>query len=371
MPEASRLDRYLSTRLPGYVPGTLSPETVAFAAALDAVGRELPEIADAIVQELADQRRTLKLIASENFASPAVLLAMGNWLSDKYAEGSPGHRFYAGCDNVDAIESRAAELARTLFGAVHAYVQPHSGIDANLVAFWAVLTARVENPALERLGAKTVGELSAEDWETLRRALGDQKMMGMALDSGGHLTHGFRPNVSGKLFRYCSYGVDPETCRLDYDEVRRRAREERPLLIVAGYSSYPRRVDFRRFREIADEVGAVLMVDMAHFAGLVAGTRLHRRRGSRGPCAHRHHDHAQDALRGSARRARALRRVARRDRRPRLPARARRPAAARDGREGGGVARGRTTRLPRLRATHRRQRADARRGARRLAARRS
>jgi glycine hydroxymethyltransferase len=285
MPEASRLDRYLSTRLPGYVPGTLSPETVAFAAALDAVARELPEIADAIVQELADQRRTLKLIASENFASPAVLLAMGNWLSDKYAEGSPGHRFYAGCDNVDAIESRAAELARTLFGAVHAYVQPHSGIDANLVAFWAVLTARVENPALERLGAKTVGELSPADWETLRRALGDQKMMGMALDSGGHLTHGFRPNVSGKLFRYCSYGVDPETCRLDYDEVRRRAREERPLVIVAGYSSYPRRVDFRRFREIADEVGAVLMVDMAHFAGLVAGRVF---TGAEDPVAHAH-----------------------------------------------------------------------------------
>jgi glycine hydroxymethyltransferase len=285
MPIPSRLDHYLSSRLPGYVPGSLSADTVAFAAALDAIGRELPEISDAIVAELADQRRTLKLIASENFASPAVLLAMGNWMSDKYAEGSPGHRFYAGCDNVDAIESRATELARGLFAADHAYVQPHSGIDANLVAFWAVLTARVENPALERLGAKTVGELSAEDWETLRRELGDQKMMGMALDSGGHLTHGFRPNVSGKLFRYCSYGVDPETCRIDYEVVRRRAREERPLLIVAGYSSYPRRVDFRRFREIADEVGAVLMVDMAHFAGLVAGRVF---TGDEDPVAHAH-----------------------------------------------------------------------------------
>jgi glycine hydroxymethyltransferase len=267
----SRLDRYLGKALPGYVPGTLSSETVAFAAALDCVARELPEVADAIVQELRDQRSTLKLIASENFASPAVLLAMGNWLSDKYAEGAPGHRFYAGCDNVDAIESRAAELARTLFDADHAYVQPHSGIDANLVAFWSILTARVENPALARLGAQTLAELSAADWETLRRELGDQKMMGMALDSGGHLTHGFRPNVSGKLFRYCSYGVDPATCLLDYDDVRRRAREERPLVIVAGYSSYPRRINFRIFREIADEVGATLMVDMAHFAGLVAG----------------------------------------------------------------------------------------------------
>ncbi len=285
MRDDSWLDRYLAKRLPGYVPGALSRETVAFAAALDCVAGELPEIADAIVRELADQRRTLKLIASENFASPAVLLAMGNWLSDKYAEGSPGHRFYAGCDNVDAIESRAADLARTLFGADHAYVQPHSGIDANLVAFWSVLTARVESPALERLGVQTVGELSADDWEALRRALGDQKMMGMALDSGGHLTHGFRPNVSGKLFRYCSYEVDAETCRLDYEHVRRRAHEERPLLLVAGYSSYPRRIDFRRFREIADEVGAVLMVDMAHFAGLVAGRVFS---GDEDPVAHAH-----------------------------------------------------------------------------------
>ena len=271
MSDAAWLDRYLARKLPGYAPGTLSTETVAFAAALDVVARELPDVADAIVRELGDQRRTLKLIASENFASPAVLLAMGNWLSDKYAEGSPGHRFYAGCDNVDTIESRAAELARTLFGADHAYVQPHSGIDANLVAFWTILTAKVENPALERLNAKTLAELTPADWERLRRELGDQKMMGMALDSGGHLTHGFRPNVSGKLFRYCSYGVDPDTCRIDYADVRRRAREERPLLIIAGYSSYPRRLDFRIFREIADEVGAVLMVDMAHFAGLVAG----------------------------------------------------------------------------------------------------
>src|SRR5262245_25854360 len=264
---------------------TSSDEATAFRAALTVVARIAPAVASSIRQELADQRANLKLIASENFASPAVLLAMGNWLSDKYAEGSPGHRFYAGCDNVDAIESRAAGLARTLFGADHAYVQPHSGIDANLVAFWAVLTARIENPTLERLGAKTLGELSSADWETLRRTLGDQKMMGMALDSGGHLTHGFRPNISGKLFRYCSYAVEPDTCRLDYHRVRQRALEERPLLLVAGYSSYPRRVNFRIFREIADEVGAVLMVDMAHFAGLVAGGVF---RGDDDPVAHAH-----------------------------------------------------------------------------------
>ncbi|HEX2678640.1 MAG TPA: hypothetical protein VHM19_18435, partial [Polyangiales bacterium] len=178
MAHPSHLDTYLRTKIPGYTPGSLSSETVAFAAALDVVGKQLPDLAASILEELRDQRSKLKLIASENFASPAVLLAMGNWLSDKYAEGSPGHRFYAGCDNVDAIEARAGELACKLFGADHAYVQPHSGIDANLVAFWSVLTARVENPAIERLGAKAVGDLSAEDWESLRRELGNQKMMG-------------------------------------------------------------------------------------------------------------------------------------------------------------------------------------------------
>src|SRR5688572_2328727 len=198
-----------------------SRESIAFNAGIDVIRRVEPGIADAIADELSNQRSQLKLIASENFASPAVLLAMGNWLSDKYAEGSPGHRFYAGCDNVDAIEARAAELARGLFGAEHAYVQPHSGIDANLVAFWAVLTARVESTALARLEKKSVTDLSADDWERLRGDLGNQKMMGMALDSGGHLTHGFRPNISGKLFQYSSYGVDPETGLIDYDAVRR------------------------------------------------------------------------------------------------------------------------------------------------------
>src|SRR5205809_6674471 len=223
----------------------VSGERIGFAAALDAVAGVDPAIAQAVLGELVDQRTHLKLIASENYASPAVLLAMGNWLSDKYAEGAPGHRLYAGCDNVDAIESRAIELAESLFGAQHAYVQAHSGIDANLVAFWAVLTHRVEAPELERLNAKDVRDLSAEDWELLRRKLGSQKMMGMALDAGGHLTHGFRPNVSGKLFEYASYTVDPQTNLLDYDQVRKRAREERPLLLIAGCSSYPRKINFR------------------------------------------------------------------------------------------------------------------------------
>jgi glycine hydroxymethyltransferase len=228
-------------------------------------------IAGAIRGELDNQRTQLKLIASENYASPATLLAMGNWLSDKYAEGTVGHRFYAGCEHVDVIEARAVELARQVFAAPHAYVQPHSGIDANLVAFFAVLAQRVETPALAAAGVGHVNDLDDDAWRTLRRAYGDQRMLGMSLDAGGHLTHGFRPNISGKLFDQQSYGTDPVTGLLDYAEVRRMAREYRPLVIVAGYSAYPRRVDFAAMREIADEVDATLMVDMAHFAGLVAG----------------------------------------------------------------------------------------------------
>jgi glycine hydroxymethyltransferase len=245
--------------------------STAYRSALQVIGAVEPRVADAIGAELADQRASLKLIASENYASPAVLLTMGNWLSDKYAEGTVGHRFYAGCQNVDTVEALAAEHARELFGAPHAYVQPHSGIDANLVAFWAVLASRVESPALEKAGVRHVNELTDSDWSALRHQLGDQRMLGMSLDAGGHLTHGFRPNISGKMFEQSSYGTDPETGLLDYDAVRERAREFRPLILMAGYSAYPRRVDFARMREIADEVGATLVVDMAHFAGLVAG----------------------------------------------------------------------------------------------------
>src|SRR5438874_854365 len=168
----------------------MSGETIGFAAALDAVASVEPDVADAVLSELVDQRSHLKLIASENFASLDVLLAMGNWLSDKYAEGAPGHRLYAGCDNVDTIESRVDDLACALFGAAHAYGQPHSGIDANLVAFWAVLSQRVEAPALEQFGVNHVNDLSDRDWETLRHQLGNQKLLGMSLPAGGHLTHG-------------------------------------------------------------------------------------------------------------------------------------------------------------------------------------
>ena len=243
----------------------------AYRSALAVIETVEPRIADATRQELADQRSSLKLIASENYASPAVLLTMGTWLSDKYAEGTVGHRFYAACQNVDTVESIAAEHARELFGAEYAYVQPHSGIDANLVAFWAILAHRVELPELAELGVKGINDLTEQQWEELRHKFGHQRALGMSLDAGGHLTHGFRPNISGKMFHQRSYGTDPETQLIDYDQVRAAALEFKPLVLIAGYSAYPRRVNFARMREIADEVGATFMVDMAHFAGLVAG----------------------------------------------------------------------------------------------------
>jgi len=257
----------------------------AFSQALEVIASVEPRIAEATRAELADQRASLKLIASENYASPAVLMTMGTWFSDKYAEGTVGHRFYAGCQNVDTVESLAAEHARELFGAEYAYVQPHSGIDANLVAFWSILAHRVEGPWLEQAGSKNVNELTEEDWESLRRELGNQRLLGMSLDAGGHLTHGFRPNISGKMFHQQQYGTDPETGLLDYDAVAAKAREFKPLVLVAGYSAYPRRVDFAKMREIADEVGATLMVDMAHFAGLVAGKVF---TGNEDPVPHAH-----------------------------------------------------------------------------------
>src|SRR4051795_4083779 len=251
--------------------GIAKTGSAAYAPAPEVIASVEPRVAEATRAELRDQRGSLKLIASENYASPAVLLTMGTWFSDKYAEGTVGHRFYAGCQNVDTVEALAAEHARELFGAPYAYAQTHSGIDANLVAFWSILAHRVESPALERHQAKNVSELSETDWEELRHEFGNQRMLGMSLDAGGHLTHGFRPNISGKMFHQQQYGTDPETGLLDYDALAAKAREFKPLIIVAGYSAYPRRVNFAKMREIADEVGATLMVDMAHFAGLVAG----------------------------------------------------------------------------------------------------
>lgn len=252
----------------------VSDETLMYAANLAQVAAVCPKTAGLIVDELEDQRASLKLIASENFSSLSCQAAMGNLLTDKYAEGFAGNRFYAGCENVDALEAEACRRARDLFGgtgaASHAYVQPHSGADANLIAFWAILSKRVAEPELQGFG-KSLLKLADREWSQLRANLGNQRLLGMALDHGGHLTHGYRLNVSAKMFDCHSYGVSPSSGEIDYEALRGQAREVKPLILLAGFSAYPRRIDFRKMREIADDVGAVLMVDMAHFAGLVAG----------------------------------------------------------------------------------------------------
>ena len=198
-----------------------------------------PEIAAAIADELGRQRGTLEMIASENFAPRAVLEAQGSVLTNKYAEGYPGRRYYGGCEFVDVVENLARDRATALFGAEHANVQPHSGAQANTAVMQALM------------------------------APGD-KLMGLSLAHGGHLTHGMKLNVSGKLYEIAAYEVDPDTYTIDMDRVREQALAERPQVIVAGWSAYSRELDFEAFRAVADEVGAKLWVDMAHFAGLVA-----------------------------------------------------------------------------------------------------
>ena len=209
-----------------------------------------PEVAQAIAGELGRQRNTLEMIASENFVPRAVLQAQGSVLTNKYAEGYPGRRYYGGCEHVDVIEDLARDRAKEVFGAEFANVQPHAGAQANA----AVLMA-LANP-----GDKIMG-LSLEPGDTI---------LGLDLAHGGHLTHGMHLNFSGKLYEVAAYEVDPETMRLDMDKIRQQAIEEKPQVLIAGWSAYPRHQDFAAFREIADEVGAKLWVDMAHFAGLVA-----------------------------------------------------------------------------------------------------
>ena len=206
---------------------------------LELIRQTDPEVADAIGLELNRQRTHVELIASENFVSPAVMAAMGTCLTNKYAEGYPGKRYYGGCEFVDIVEDLARKRACELFGADHANVQPHSGAQANMAVYFAMLKP------------------------------GDT-VMGMSLSNGGHLTHGSPVNMSGAYFNFVPYGVSSETEMIDYDEVLRLAKENKPKLIVAGASAYPRVIDFKTLRAIADEVGAMLMVDMAHIAGLVA-----------------------------------------------------------------------------------------------------
>lgn len=240
-------------------------------AALQIIEKTSPTIASAIFQELHDQRSHLKMIASENFCSYAVQLAMGNLLSDKYAEGYIEHRFYAGCNNVDTIEQEAVNQLKSLFQCEHAFVQPHSGADANLIALWAILTEHVQEPFLQKHQVKKLDELTDAQFEELRQAMLGQKLLGMSLIDGGHLTHGYRYNITAKLIRSYSYGVDPKTHRIDYDHVEKLVIEHQPLILLAGYSAYSRHIDFAKMQRIAHRHGAILWVDMAHFAGLVAG----------------------------------------------------------------------------------------------------
>ena len=249
----------------------LSTGMVAYLANLEQVGKVDKNIVRSVIQELEDQRSNLKMIASENYCSLSVQLALGNLLTDKYAEGFPNHRYYAGCDNIDDIEAQACKEACDLFGAEHAYVQPHSGADANMVAYWAILSKVIQEPWLEEMGETNVANLSQEDWNVLRAKLGNQRLLGLNYYSGGHLTHGYRHNMSARMFDSYTYDVDKETQLLDYDSIRRQAEEIKPTILLAGYSAYPRKVNFKIMKEIADSVGAVFMVDMAHFAGLVAG----------------------------------------------------------------------------------------------------
>lgn len=246
----------------------------AYVANLQQVAAVGPEIAADIVNELENQRSHLKLVASENYCSLNVQAAMGNLLTDKYAEGYPEHRYYGGCVNIDAVENTAASEAEALFNAEYAYVQPHSGADTNLVAYWAILSKKIETPTLEELGVKSLGELTDEQFDMLRKRFGNQKLMGLDYSCGGHLTHGYRMNVSARMFESHPYGVDKETGLLDYDAIEKQAMEVKPLILLTGFSAYPRKINFKRFRQIADKCGAVLMVDMAHFAGLVAGKVL-------------------------------------------------------------------------------------------------
>ena len=205
----------------------------------DIIRQQDRQVYDSMMRELERQRDHIELIASENFVSPAVMQAMGSHLTNKYAEGYPAARYYGGCQYVDEIERLAIDRAKQLFGAEHANVQPHSGSQANVAVYLALLKP------------------------------GDT-ILGMDLSHGGHLTHGSKASISGKYFNACFYGVDKETERIDYDAVQRRAEECRPKLIIAGASAYSRVIDFARMRQIADSVGAYLMVDMAHIAGLVA-----------------------------------------------------------------------------------------------------
>ena len=215
MNNSSVLAKYLKERK-----DDLNEVMTAYVAQLDTVAKVSPLVASRIVGELRNQRSHLKLIASENYSSPSCHLAMGNLLTDKYAEGFAYHRYYAGCENVDAIEDYACKLACEVFGAEHAYVQPHSGADANLCAYWAILNAKVQVPTFEEMGISNPAAMTREQWNIIREKTGNQRLLGLDYYSGGHLTHGYRMNISGHMFDSYSYNVNRETGLLDYDAPR-------------------------------------------------------------------------------------------------------------------------------------------------------
>lgn len=258
-------------------------ETEFYKSGIDLVRKVSPEIADSLEKELHDQRSRLKMIASENYSSGAVRACESSIIVDKYAEGyvedsngkPVGHRYYSGCGNVDVIEHLGMKWACELFGAEYAYLQPHSGSNANLIAYWAIINAKVMDPKIhamsELLNGAGLKNIPDDWWEDIRHTCGDQDLLAMSLDCGGHLSHGDRTNISSQLFRCHSYGVDPNTGLVDYDKIREQALDIRPLILLAGFSAYPRNLNFRKFREIADECGAVLMVDFSHPMGLLAG----------------------------------------------------------------------------------------------------
>lgn len=259
-------------------------DTQFYKKGLELVREVSPEIAASLEGELESQRSKLKMIASENYCSGAVRACASSIVMDKYAEGyadlekPQGHRYYSGCENVDKIEQLGMKWACELFGSEYAYLQPHSGSNANLIAYWSIINAKVMEPKVDEicglLGGVGLKEIPESLWEDIRHACGDQDLLAMSLDCGGHLTHGDRTNISSQLFRCHSYGVDPKTGLVDYDAIRRQALEIRPLILLAGFSAYPRNLNFKKFREIADECGAVLMVDFSHPMGLLAGKVL-------------------------------------------------------------------------------------------------
>lgn len=239
---------------------------------LNILEKDYPELYSILMKEYSRVNSSLNMIASENYPSLEILLLKSVPLFEqKYSEGSVGHRYYGGCENVDELEILAEQEANELFGSESAYLQPHSGSDANLIAYNAILEKEIITPFLRSHNVKNINSLSDEDFNELRNQYLNQKLLAPSMETGGHLTHGSRQNISSKIFHSISYDLYDEIGNINYGEIEEKALKEKPLIILAGYSACPRKLDFERLRKIADKAGSILMADMAHFAGLVAG----------------------------------------------------------------------------------------------------